>query len=248
MRTEKHKKCKLEHCKQQSNNHISLRMAFVELVLKHKHFLTSVWQRVTVITNIAVGSALRINPHTHSSLYTSKQSRTNPKQLFLLVPDPQMCVMRKQGFTAERRGKQDRHWRHASICDGVWRPSSPLSLCLLADEVRSPRGHMERCWSRNHSSLTLRKMSHTHLHQSITVHWVYLDGAAEVLSSDTPSVLLCELAVWSPCAVTLFRPRVCWVPSCFSSATCFHVLMFSVDTQSALPELFVSCFVRALGL
>lgn len=34
--TQKNKKLKLEHCKQQSNNHISFKMAFVVLVFKHK--------------------------------------------------------------------------------------------------------------------------------------------------------------------------------------------------------------------
>lgn len=54
----------------------------------------------------------------------SKQKRTNPKQLFLLVPDPRMCVMRKKQFTG-KQGHTSETLRtsrlvgmegHASVC------------------------------------------------------------------------------------------------------------------------------------
>lgn len=202
-------------------------MVFVELVLKHKHFLTSVWQRTTV-TRTSLSAPRWGLIRTQTAVFT-RANRTEPTQTNCPYWfQTHRCVWwESRGLQQSAEESRTGTGGHASVCDGVWRPSSPLSLCLLGDEVRSPRGHMERCWSRNHSSLTLRKkMSHTHLHQSITVHWVYLDGAAVVLSSDTP-VLLCERAVSSPCAVTLFRPRVCCVRSLFligHMLSCSHVL------------------------
>lgn len=146
----KSKKCKLERCKQQSNNHISSRTAFVELALKHKHFLTlRGTDQFDCHTNI--GSAPRIHPQMNSSLYTSKQNRSNPNQLFCRVRTHR-CVMRKRGFTEESRTGTG---RHASVWWGVRRPSPPPALCLLGDEVRRAGITRHWTWGRDHTHVTL---------------------------------------------------------------------------------------------
>lgn len=72
-----------------------------------------------------------------SSLFMSKQKRTNPKRLFALVPDPQVCVMKsnslqKAGTHFALLGWRGMRWNNT---EALWDPAS-LHICPCACWVR----------------------------------------------------------------------------------------------------------------
>lgn len=173
MKTQKNMKSKLKHCKQQSSNHIFLKMALVVLMFKHKviplHW--AVWHRMTVSSQFLIQTLLSAESKIKAVFaWRNEQTKENqPKATFRTGSRPTDVRDEKQQFTANHRRKQgtlctSRHWgacddavtettlKRGGILLSEAGPGRPLyhgahnCPCVCWVRMRCPPGHMKSCW------------------------------------------------------------------------------------------------------